>query len=367
MSTTVRPRTTGSVALASAAMIAATPLLAPPGAPAVDIPDAVYDVDLTSLSDPIGPWVDTLDHAVANITGLFNAWDAAPFAAAQQLAVNQIAHLDALLDNPLVLGGVLQDAGAHLLGALGAPSGFVPFDHLVSLPIGTSTGAAFLGGNEVPFLTMLAASLLSGDPLQAGVIGFSGSPLSGLLLGAAGPVISPVVALADDLQSAIGALTSTDPLAALDWLVDIPAHMTDAFLNGEEYLDLTSLITPLLNAVMPPLGGAFPSVPVGLQMGGLLSGPSGLLDAGTLFGALDTPTASMLHGAGVGPIGALLELPQAIAVGLGWNPAALIAGGGFMPLDVFGAGPFDLALLGPLANLLDIPGLLLNGLLMALS
>lgn len=70
--------------------------------------------------------------------------------------------------------------------------------------------------------------------LTSGVADVAASPLSGVLLGAIGPVVSPSVALFNEAGAIFGDLTGThpSPSAALVRLIDTPATVVDAFFNG---------------------------------------------------------------------------------------------------------------------------------------
>ncbi|OHV05057.1 outer membrane porin GjpA [Mycobacterium talmoniae] len=319
-----RPWVTAGVALAGASLIAVTPVTAAP------LPDvAPPEIQLTAGLDPITPWVDVIQQASTNVSDLFAAWSSDPFPIIRQVATNQIGYLEDIFRGDF--GTVFSQIAHNLQAGFTAP--FVPDANLLSTVEATwSSSVGGIGGAALIRTAQAAAALLLGGPvnhlnlfnfaydataddaLVHALLGFTASPLSGVLLGAVGPVIGPGVALVDSIQSIIGDLSGpdTDPLAALNELINIPAHMTGAFLNGGESLDLTPLVS-LLD--LPPAVEALVDInSVNLELGGLLS------PAGSLFNALGfdvSVTGGLvgidLPGYGVGPIGSLIALTQAIA------------------------------------------------------
>lgn len=293
-----RPWIAAGAALTVAGAIAVTPVAAQA------LPEAhLADVQLTADFDPIGPWMEILEHSAENAGGLFEAWSAAPFPVLQQFAVNQVDHLQELLAGNVDV--VLNDIAGNLQGAVTAPFTFTDGLGLldgaddVALSgtgvVGALTKAfealRHLLGIELSHQTLF--NLLMGATGDNPLVEFTASPLSGLLLGAAGPVISPALALGSDVGTIIGGLTGSDPdvLGAFGDLVNIPAHMTDAFLNGDEMLNAGPLIMQL-----PGMAGfldKFVTVnELGLEMGGLLS-PNGSLFNAFGFSA-STPDLKIL-------------------------------------------------------------------------
>ncbi|MEZ0364078.1 outer membrane porin GjpA [Mycobacterium sp. pUA109] len=319
-----RPWITAGVALAGASLIAVTPVTAPPR-PDVALPD----IEFTAGLDPITPWVDVIQQASTNVSDLVTAWSSDPFPIIRQIATNQIGYLEDIFRGDF--GAAFSQIAHNLQAGFTAP--FVPDANLLSTVEATwsstlpglagqlairsgQAAAALLLGGPVNHLNVFdfAYGATADDALLHALLGFTASPLSGVLIGAVGPVLSPVLALGDSIQAIVGDLSGpeTDPLAALNELINIPAHLTGAFLNGGESLDLT----PLLSLVeLPPAVEALVDINnVDLQLGGLLS------PAGSLFNALGFDVSVLggtvgidLPGYGVGPIGSLIALTQAIA------------------------------------------------------
>jgi len=360
-----RRRITVGVGLAGAALIAAAPVTTP--GPTVEIPT----IELTAAEfDPITPWIDVIDHTADNLGGLFDHVTAAPlFPVLQQVGINQIGYATSLLDGTGDPGSILTAMGDNLQSFVGAP--FAADWDLLSSADGTISGS-FLGivdgswpvGHDQVFDVLHNLSAIS--PTLKSLVSFTASPLSGLLLGAVGPVLGPALAFGDGIQSAVGHLS--DPVSAVNDLVNIPAHMTDAFLNGGPSLsaltvfEALGLPTELEIAGIGDFSLAKASIDaLGLTMGGVLS------PEGSLFNALDfTGSAGVVNigdwsglsgvfdlpGNDVGALGTLIGLPETLAASIGWDGHGLLdelLGG-----SLFSASPASILDLG-LAELLQQP------------
>jgi len=77
------------------------------------------------------------------------------------------------------------------------------------------------------------------------VVDLASSPLSGVLMGFAGPFVSPGVALFNEAGAIFGDLTGGNPMGALGRLIGTPATVVNAFFNGAS-LDISPL-APFLN------------------------------------------------------------------------------------------------------------------------
>jgi hypothetical protein len=170
---------------------------------------------------------------------------------------------------------------------------------------------------DIPVLSDLLGSNLASevDPY----LNFSGSPLSGVLWGDIGTTLSPVLQFNDDITGIADALSGANPdyTTALDDLGDMPANLTNAFLNGYGDVNLDTLLTDFGIAV--PASGIAGEA----DLGGLLS-PAGSLINGFGFtdtlgncdiacATFDVPTTA------VGPVASMVELSQAIAEAIGWD------------------------------------------------
>lgn len=175
----------------------------------------------------------------------------------------------------------------------------------------------------------------SAVPLLAAVLNFAGSPLSGIVIGQVGTMLSPVLQFHEDLADISTALTGGEPDwdAALQNVADIPANLVNAYLNGYGEVDLM----PILDQ----LGTTLPTLPLldlptyitelNLNVGGLLSAGGSIFDAigmGTGTDALGEPMDLFdLPGIAVGPIASMVAFSQSIAMALGWDGASDILDG----------------------------------------
>lgn len=257
-------------------------------------------VGLAASIDPITPWINTLQLAGENIVELFDFWASDPFPIIQQVVGNQFTYLSELPDIGLILNQVVGNIG----NAIRAP-----------FAVDTST----LNEEHDSIWTLLPALVTIPENLQP-ILDFTTTFLSGALIGIAGPVLAPLVQLGDSLSSIVGNLVGGDLVAALNDLINIPANVVNAVLNGGQILDLT----PLVNL----LGIQIPNTTVnsiGIALGGLLS------QGGSLFNALDANLTVdfgefdvdiPLAGVGAGPIGSLVGLTQTIADAIAVTPPA---------------------------------------------
>ncbi|MCB0948182.1 MAG: outer membrane porin GjpA, partial [Mycobacterium sp.] len=288
MHATIRSYATASAAIAAAGVIAVTPV-APP------VPEALArtaspTVELTAF-DPLTPWLEVFNDSEVNIAGLVNYFFDAPFPVAQQVTSNWIYYIGHLSQ----IGESLEQIGKNAVAAVQAP--FV-------------ADQALLDATHKGLYTAIAGLL----PDYEALLSFAASPTSGLLMGLLGPAISPLLALSDSIQATFTAIQEGAWEDALNSLINIPAAMTGAFLNGYGTLNLEALI-PLIQPELP-LGTL---TELNLAMGGLLS------PAGSLFNSVGMKVKSgpitLLSATGVpaGFFGTLLATGQAIAKAIGWD------------------------------------------------
>ncbi|WP_319435458.1 outer membrane porin GjpA [Mycobacterium sp. RTGN5] len=303
-----RPFIAAGVAVVGTSAIAMSPVVVPP--PTLRAEAAIQ---LTATTD----WADVFSQVSVNAQALFDTWREAPAPILQQIAANLRTYLMELPDLP----GIATQVQANFQAALAAP--MAPDPSTLD-----STHRAFY--ELLPAITQLPGIPdllhLSISPTGKQLLAFSTTALSGVLLGMAGPILGPLVVLAASLESIRTDLTAAtpDPASAMSTLANIPAAMTDAFLNGGEHVDLTALA----KAFGPAIGVSFPDgVQVGMAVGGLLS------PGGSIFNALDfaydNDLLGVLHihvplatGTAVGPFGAMMEFARTIAKAIGWQGAS---------------------------------------------
>ncbi len=304
MELTTRPWITTGIVLAGASVVAVTPMAA--SMPPLQMP-AVQLTASPVEPDPITAIEDVFNRAVLNGEDINDHFAPAPFPTLQQLTA---------------------DPGSFDLAKV-ETAAITPF-----LPTGQGMNPppAFLYPSLSPDLHVIAYQLLQQfftDPVEKELLAFTASPLSSVLLGDLGPILDPGLALQNSISDALAA---PDPTSAINDLLNIPANIADATLNGAfldgttPQIDLTPLLS-LLPAGTLPAGLDISSID--LTLGGLLSPGGSLFNAigvSLTFGT--TPLSVVGHP--VGPIGSAIELDQAIAAALGFNfndipPASAVA------------------------------------------
>ncbi|HSA39562.1 MAG TPA: outer membrane porin GjpA [Mycobacterium sp.] len=328
MESRIRPYTTAGEALVGASLIAVTPVAPPP----TDIAVSQQQVALSAAVDPIGPWTDLINESSANATVLGQTFFQGPGPVLQQLIVNQLAHLSQVLDDPASITDIATQVGDNLQKAFETATflGVKPDPETMD-PL-TQSNDAF----HAVFAALLPMFLPEGDPTTTGLItqavNFLASPLSGVLIGSVGPVISPLVAIANSFAALADA---EDPVAGLQELVAMPANAAGAFFNGAT-LNLDGLLPVISGALPMPEGISIDSL--SLAFGGLLTpggtalGPEGGEPAleydqgigGSIFNSLGLSVGLFggkldIPGKPVGPIGALVNLSQMVSGALGWD------------------------------------------------
>lgn len=311
MSETFRPYLAAGVALAGAGMLAVTPL-----APVPDVQQAAargIDVTLTALTDPLTPYLDLFADSFGNIASIGAGRLADPAPLLTTVLGNQFGYAEnvvnsltgvtgglfnAFLDLPDQLAPVFTDLFAGNI--TGASTGLIDaINQTLLKPIVLELALGDLG-------KVLAIPATMTQNLADGVAAAMG-PLLMAGLGILAPVYGVITAAGDSGQGIVDALTAMDPLAAFGTALGAPGEIANAFLNGV--------------------------VAEGLP--GLLSAPGGLVD--TLVNAL----------------------PQAVAGGIGSNPAAFAGlGAGLFAADMpdfagMLTSAFDGLDLGNLGGLLD--------------
>lgn len=308
MHTTLRPFATAGVALVGATAIAITPVA--PTTLATDMRVASPAVQLTAAVDPITPWLEVFNNSEVNFANLVNTWLQAPAPVLQQVIANQIGYLSQLPDFPAIIEQMVANLGAAI---------HTPFAIDPSTLENTQNADKPLSHRSLwTILEALGADSPIPPELQP-LINFSTTYTSGILLGLVGPVISPVLALAASVTAIVENLTGATPdlQAAFNTLINTPATMVDAFLNGGQSVD----ITPVLDAI-----GLSLNIPdladmnsVGITFGGLLS-PGGSIFNALSFDMLVAGSIPVnIPGNGPGFVGSIIGLTNAIAKAIGWD------------------------------------------------
>lgn len=336
MDITARPWATAGFAFT---LVAASAIAAPAVVPAVGFP-ALQTRSVQLVSGDVS-WDQVLQTALANGTDIYDHLSPATFADIQQFAANVPAYLDGS-----------RNFDADLMTAYNAAiNPFVPTDpepyiytsvdptqseigisalgtHLFDIDLPGKDGLIDILTNGlnvdlgITTINIPVLPLLVGDDLASQIepyINFAGSPLSGILWGSLGTTLGPLLQLNDDITAITAALGGATPdyTTAFNDLADLPANVTNAFLNG--YGDIN------LDTLFADFGATSPTTDASLfvDLGGLLS-PAGSLINGIGFADslgdcsiacanLDVPATA------VGPIASLFLQDQAIAESIGWD------------------------------------------------
>ena len=285
MHITYRSYLTAGVAALGAGAIALTPVLPIPNHVALAQERAVSNlaVTLASTIDPITPWVDTFKLSAANIQQLFDFYVQKPFPLAQTTSANTMTYFQELTNGNanLIPGQIWNNVQTFFqapwsAGATNDQGNYVG-EYISSVPV---TATAPLG---IPISQQFAFNLLPsvlGDAYTQlkPVIDFTATHYSGQAIGLIAPLLAPLVQLTRSFTAIGQAFQDGDVIGAINDLINIPADVTNAVLNGAGYLDLTGVV----NAIAP-LPKEVTSI--GLNLGGLIS--PGVPSAGTI----EAPTA----------------------------------------------------------------------------
>ena len=291
---------TAGVAALSAGAIALAPVQPLPSGP--DLSPTLRStlaVDLAAAIDPITPWIDTFQAAANNISGLVNTWGEQPLPVVQQI----VANLGTYISELPAIGTIIEQAVANVGNAARAP-----FEADLNTLDPAHTGVYNLLPQVAP-------------DLPQGLLDFLTTSVSGLLIGLIGPVLSPVLALGSSIRSAVVALQTSDWAGAVNELINIPAVMVNAFLNGGPTIDVTAL---LASSVPPPsvLNSAT------IALGGLLSQGASIFNAVALDASVKVspllPAIPVVVPAGppAGVFGSLIAMTNAIAGAIVETPPA---------------------------------------------
>jgi hypothetical protein len=318
------------------ATVVAVPVAAPPSALADLQAGAVRLIAAEDIS-----WDQLLQTASADVTDISNHFSPAPFVDLQQFAANLPDYLDGTRsftsDLTTAANAALNpftpvDPESDIYSSLDTTPSQVGIDavglHLFDIGLPGKAGLLDILTNGLKIdlgLTTVTIPVLSdlvGSTEAAQIepyLDFAGSPLSGILWGGIGTTLSPLLQFNEDVTGITAALGGTDPNypTALDDVANMPANLTNAFLNGFGDYDIDTLLSDL--GVTPPAT----DVALDVDLGGLLSPAGSLIDGVGLTdtlgdcslacGTFDVPTTA------VGPIASLFEMDQAVAESIGWD------------------------------------------------
>ena len=303
------------------------------------LPRLQHDVQATAVRltagwDPLTAWQNAINTTSTNASTIADNFFLAPGVGLQQAIVNEVGFLNEVLNDPSSIGTVLQKIATN---AQTVASGLTGLN--ASADTTTAVNAHTLDGLHGAFLSLLPGFLPPDVDAAAvtQVLQVLSSPMSGLLIGAMGPVISPGVALLNSALAIGAALQAGDPATALSDLLDVPADVVNSFFNGAD-LNLDALAPLIAQAGVLPAGTTIDALDY--AFGGLLTPGSVSQGTYTQDGNIDpiqTPGGSILNSLGltvttdalgvpltlaipsqaVGPLGALEGISQTVGVLLG--------------------------------------------------
>ncbi|ODR11729.1 hypothetical protein BHQ15_00580 [Mycolicibacillus koreensis] len=222
---------TAGIAVLGAGAIAVTPVA--PTLPEVQIPA----IQLTA-TPPLTDWVDIFGTSFNNLVNIGEAWIDAPFPVIQQFLANQIGYgttiFDSLTDlvgvyTPPLAGGGLEPVFDSLFsGDIG--DAFTEFTQLARI-LGTDGYVAVQPMLDLPAAMLQNVTNVVASITNSGVASFDIGSLGWLgMLANSIPAASVFNAFGDALQPLVDDIAN--PLAEIQNIINIPAMLTDGFLNG---------------------------------------------------------------------------------------------------------------------------------------
>jgi hypothetical protein len=332
MHITARSYLTSGIAVLGAGAIALSPIQPPPDHSASVTNRAVEGlaVTLAATIDPITPWVNTFATSFANAQTLVKFSAQAPFALLGTIAANQFTYFQEFFSGKanLIPGQIWNNiqtvftelldpgntfdlpiqwkdpaaepkqvtiaTGEYLSNTDPAQLPGTAPDRTTS-PFGLNLLAlqAIAGASEVPDSDPALSNLLFGTLVPA--LRILQTPLAGAVIAGLGPVLSPVVALTRSLAAAGGYLAKFKIGEAINELINIPAAMTNAFLNGAGFVDLVPIVKTFYT-----LPAGFDKIQAGINLGGLLNAVPQNGNLNTSEGAIFPPEAPTKWSFGTG-------------------------------------------------------------------
>lgn len=261
----VRHYLAASVAVVGAGLIALYP--ASPAAPAIE----EHAVQLVSTGDVdvTTSWSTVFSEAFTNLQGIGNEIAADPTPVLSQVIANQTAFATAFSTDLQTIG-----TGLNTFLSQGLPQALQAFDTSVAAgdytdAVNNLNGAVLLGLLPVaqPLQSLLT---IPGEEAQNLTNAIDQLPNLGLnlILSPVGPLDGTLQALADSSQAIEHAITGGDYTTALTDLLNQPAFVTDALLNGYDnpalFISYDGLLTPETVPGFDFTGGLLDSLLVGL-------------------------------------------------------------------------------------------------------
>ncbi|MGV0806266.1 hypothetical protein [Mycolicibacterium setense] len=235
MQLAVRPYLTAGVVAVGAAAIVASPVR--PSIPDVHVPaltSSSVAVELTAATDPISAWINVFGKAVGNVSEIGGAVIDDPAPVLQQVIANQLGYANTLGTGVASIPpAFIKWATVTVPAALQLASDKIAADDVAGAA--TAISNAIGGFLAVPG-GMFGALPIPGnmtDNLSNAVHAVMNlTTMLSLVSGVLGPIQGTVFAAGDSGQAYVNAMKAGDQAAAVGALINAPAALTDAFLNG---------------------------------------------------------------------------------------------------------------------------------------
>jgi hypothetical protein len=234
--------------------------------------------ELAAVIDPFGPLIEMVETTNTNFMQLAKYWVENPFPILSTMLANQGTYFEELMNGQgdLILGQIWNNVQTLFSAPFSPGTTLDVQGTAVAIGENISDTAVNVGDDSFPlyfdkesiYLAVLQEFLRNGQVEElkalAPVLNFTNTHISSFLLGVAGPLIAPFVQLGASFEAIGAALEAADFVTAFNEFINIPVRMTNAFLNGGQFLDLTGIV----NAINPLPPGISK---IGVELGGLLN------------------------------------------------------------------------------------------------
>jgi hypothetical protein len=245
MQKAVRSYVTTGIALVGAGAIVMSPIsVAPPEVHVPAIHASAMSVDLAAAVNPITEWVQVLQTSFTNLAALGSQVQSDPAPLLQQFITNQLANV------AIAAPAIEQALGSVVSGVTGIPAQLLTaaqqlaagnFSDAVQTVFQTGLGLV-LG----PVISLLSLPVILTTAAQnfANVVAAVPNLLLPIGLAALSPLAGAAFAFGNSGQEVIDGLRTGDVASAISAIVNAPAAMTDAILNGVESQGTLGLLSP---------------------------------------------------------------------------------------------------------------------------
>ncbi|MBI5339249.1 MAG: hypothetical protein HZB45_16350 [Mycolicibacterium rufum] len=274
MHVAVRPPLATAVALVGAGAIALSPIQPPlPDVAAARVSEAA--VHLVAQPNPLALWSEVIAGAIQNAGGLGQDVLSDPVPVLRQLLKNQLGYLGTVgetgkgivlglaeyfsPDNPFGLQAGIRDAITQIKAGQIAAGFATLTSTIIAGPLVVGVGLPLLTSGLLEIPVKIAQNVAA----AVGAL-FDTTNIVPLLTAAIAPIIAPLNAFGESVQDVVQALGAGHLLDALTAVINVPARLVGAVLNG--YTDVNGGFTPgLLTVSDNPFGaGLLQSVFVNL-------------------------------------------------------------------------------------------------------